>query len=112
MDFGEGLSLALKLQFVLFSGGGVLSLGNFKVKMKSLSRVRLFATLWTVAHWAPLSLEFSRQGYWRGFHLLLQGIFLTQRSHPHLLCLLYWQADSLPIVPPGKLTMRLLKVAV
>ena len=29
-----------------------------------LSRVRLFATLWTVAHQAPLSTEFSRQEYW------------------------------------------------
>ena len=30
------------------------------------SRVRLFATPWTVAHQAPLSMGFSRQGYWRG----------------------------------------------
>ena len=34
--------------------------------MKSLSCVRLFATLWTVAHQAPLSMEFSRQEYWSG----------------------------------------------
>ena len=31
------------------------------------SRVRLFATLWTVAHEAPLSKEFSRQEYWNGW---------------------------------------------
>ena len=31
-----------------------------------LSRVRLFATPWTVAYQAPLSIEFSRQGYWSG----------------------------------------------
>ena len=73
MDFGEGLSLALKLQFVLFSGGGVLSLGNFKVKMKSLSRVRLFATLWTVAYQAPPSMGFSRQEYWSGLPLSSPG---------------------------------------
>ena len=30
-----------------------------------LNRVRLFMTPWTVAHQAPLSLEFSRQEYWR-----------------------------------------------
>ena len=30
------------------------------------SRVRLFATLWTVAHQAPLSMAFSRQEYWSG----------------------------------------------
>ena len=29
-------------------------------------RVQLFVTLWTVAHRAPLSLEFSRQEYWSG----------------------------------------------
>ena len=34
--------------------------------MKSLSRVRLFATPWTVACQAPLSMEFSRQVYWSG----------------------------------------------
>ena len=32
-----------------------------------LSRVRLFATLWTVAHRAPLSTGFSRQDYWSGW---------------------------------------------
>ena len=37
-----------------------------KVKVKSLSLVRLFATLWTVASQDPPSLEFSRQEYWRG----------------------------------------------
>ena len=34
--------------------------------MKSLSRVRLFATPWTVAYQAPLSMGFSRQEYWSG----------------------------------------------
>ena len=29
-----------------------------------LSRVRLFATPWTIAHQAPLSMGFSRQEYW------------------------------------------------
>ena len=37
-----------------------------KVKVKSLSRVRLFATPWTVAYQAPPSVEFSRQEYWSG----------------------------------------------
>ena len=36
------------------------------LKVKSLSRVRLFATPWTVAYQAPLSMEFSRQWYWSG----------------------------------------------
>ena len=36
------------------------------VKVKSLSRVRLFATPWTVAYQASLSMGFSRQEYWSG----------------------------------------------
>jgi len=40
-----------------------------KMKVKSLSRVRLFGTLWTVAHQAPLSMGFSRQEYWSGLPL-------------------------------------------
>ena len=39
---------------------------NLKVKVKSLSHVRLFATLWTVPCQAPLSMGFSRQEYWSG----------------------------------------------
>ena len=37
-----------------------------------------------------------------GCYFLLQGIFPTQRSNPCLLWLLYWQAHSFPLVPPGK----------
>ena len=33
---------------------------------QSLSHVHLFATLWTVAHQTPLSMEFSSQEYWSG----------------------------------------------
>ena len=36
------------------------------MKVKSLSRVRLFETLWTVAYQASLSMRFSRQEYWSG----------------------------------------------
>ena len=37
-----------------------------KVKVESLSRVRLLATPWTEAHQAPVSMGFSRQEYWSG----------------------------------------------
>ena len=37
-----------------------------KVKVKSLSCVRLFATPWTAACQAPLSMGFSRKQYWSG----------------------------------------------
>ena len=39
---------------------------KWKVKVKLLSRVRLFATPWTAAHQAPPSMWFSRQKYWSG----------------------------------------------
>ena len=40
-----------------------------KVKVKSLSRVRLFATTWSAAYQAPPSMGFSRQEYWGGVPL-------------------------------------------
>ena len=50
-----------------------------------LSRVRLFVTPWTVACQASPSTEFSRQEYWSGQPLLLQGIFLMLGSNQGLL---------------------------
>ena len=66
-------------------------------------RVRLFTTLWTVAYQVPLSMGFSRQEYWSRLPCPpLQGIFPTQGSNTHFLCLLRWRAGSLPLVTPGK----------
>ena len=42
---------------------------KWKMKVKSLSRVRLLATPWTAAHQAPLSMGFSRQECWSGVSL-------------------------------------------
>ena len=39
------------------------------MKVKSLSRVRVLATPWTVAHQAPPSMRFSWQEYWSGLPL-------------------------------------------
>ena len=50
----------------------------------ALSRVWLFATPWTGACQARLSMEFSRQEYWSGFPCLLQGVEPTQGSNPGL----------------------------
>ena len=44
-----------------------------KVKLKSLSHIRLFVTLWTVAHQVPPSIGFSRQEYWSGLPFLSLG---------------------------------------
>ena len=41
-------------------------LQGMKVKVKSLSRVRLLGTPWTAAYQAPPSMGFSRQEYWSG----------------------------------------------
>ena len=43
------------------------------MKVKSLSRVRLFATLWTVDYQSPSSMEFSRQEQWSGLQVSSPG---------------------------------------
>ena len=48
---------------------------KWKVKVKSLSRVRLFAIPWTAAHQAPPPMGSSRQEYWSGVPLTLPHIF-------------------------------------
>ena len=65
-----GILQARTLEWVAISCS---SAWKWKVKVKSLSRVQLFATPWTAAHQAPLSMGFSRQGYWSGCHFLLQN---------------------------------------
>ena len=59
---------------------------SMKVKVKLLSRVRLFATPWTVAYQAPRSMGFSSKHTGVGCHFLLQGIFPTQGLNLDLLC--------------------------
>ena len=69
--------------------------------MKSLSRVRLCATPWTVAHQAPLSMGFSRQECWSGLSFSSPGDLPNPEIEPRSLAL---QADSLPSEPLGKPT--------
>ena len=64
---------------------------------QSLSRVQLFAAPWTVAPQAPLSMGLSRQESWSGLPFPPPGDLPTQGSSPHLLHLLHWQADMLPL---------------
>ena len=70
-----------------------------KVKVKLLSRVRLFATPWTVAHYAPLSMGFSRQEYWSGLPFPSPGDLPNPGIEPRSPAL---QADALTSEPPGK----------
>ena len=58
------------------TGVGCHSFSNalkWKVKVKSLSRVRLLATPWTAAYQAPSSMGFSRQEHWSGWPLPSPG---------------------------------------
>ena len=68
-----------------------------KVKVKSLSRVRLFVTLWTVALQAPLSVGFSRQEYWSGLPFPSPGDLPNPGIEPRSPAL---QADALTSEPP------------
>jgi len=61
-----GILQARTLEWVAISSSNVW---KWKVKVKSLSRVRLLATPWTAAHRAPPSMGFSRQEYWSGVPL-------------------------------------------
>ena len=61
-----GILQARTLEWVAISFSNA---SKWKVKVKSLSRVRLFMTPWTAAHQAPPSMGFSRQEYWSGVPL-------------------------------------------
>ena len=65
--------------------------------VKSLSRVRLFATPWTVAYQVPLSTRFSRQEYWSGLPLPSPGDLPNPGIEPGSPAL---QTDALPYEPP------------
>ena len=70
---------------------------KWKVKVKSLSRVRLVATPWTAAYQAPLSMGFSRQEYWSGVPLpsLHMGITRCQYQNQtdYILCSQRWRSS-------------------
>ena len=62
-----------------------------------LSCVWLFATPWTVAHQAPLSMGFPRQGYWSGLPFPSPGNIPDPGIEPISLASPRWQTDSLPL---------------
>ena len=51
------------------------------------SCVRMFVTLWTVAHQAPLSMGFSRQEYWSGFPCLFSRRSFQSRDRTNVSCI-------------------------
>ena len=74
--------------------GGFFTTSATIVKAKSLSRVRLFVTPWTVAYQASQSMEFSRQEYWSGLPFPSPGDLPNPGIEPESLAL---QAVSLPL---------------
>ena len=70
-----------------------------KVKVKSLSRVRLFVTPWAVAYQAPLSMKFSWQEYWSVLPFPFLGDLPNPGVEPGSLAL---QTDSLQSKPQAK----------
>ena len=69
------------------------------LKIKLLSCVQLFATPWTVAYQAPLSMGFSRQEYWSGLPFPSPGDLPNPGIEPGPPAL---QTDALPSEPLGK----------
>ena len=70
-----------------------------EVEVELLNSIRLFATPWTVAHQAPLSMGFSRQEYWSGLPFPSPGDLPNPGIEPGSPIL---QADALPSELPGK----------
>ena len=95
---GTSLPLLLKSQiaweviFILFLGVCVC------VCAKSFQSCPTLCNPMDCSPPGPLSMGFSSQ-YWSGLPCLLQGILLTQGLNLHLL---HWEADFLPLEPPGK----------
>ena len=69
--------------------------------LSHFSYVQLFATPWTIIHKALLSMGFFRQEYWRGSS--------RSRDRTRISYFLYLQAGSLPLAPPGKPHIIVLK---
>ena len=77
-------------------------------EVKSLSRVQLFVTPWTVAYQASLSMGFSRHEYWSGLPLPSPGDLPDPGVESRFPAL---QADSLPSERPGKPMLLIIGLA-
>ena len=66
-----------------------LALNNqlFTCVLSRFSHVRLFGTLWTIAHQVPLSMEFSRQGYWSELPFPTPGDLPKSRDQTPVSCI-------------------------
>ena len=88
-----------------------MSLGVFmtiiqkcKCVLNHFSHVQLFATLWTIAHQAPLSMGHSGQEYWSRLPCSPPGYL----PNPGIeFSLLHWQVGSLLLAPPRNASRRM-----
>ena len=83
-------------------GDGLDHGGLLVCVLSCFSRVRIFVTLWTVVHQAPLSTRFFRKEYWSGLLCSPPGYLPDLTMEPTTHGLLHWQAGSLSLAPPGK----------
>ena len=88
----------IKIKMALLNYIFLISIQQTWSEVKSLSRVRLFATPWTVAHQAPPSMGFSRQESWSGLPCPPPGDLPDPGIEPGPPTL---QADALTSEPPG-----------
>ena len=98
-SFLQVTELGTILATEIFKSVGSSLMAGKKVKVKSLSRVQLFATPWTVVYQAPPSMGFSRQEYWSGLPFPSPGGLPNPGIEPRSPAL---QEDALPSEPPGK----------
>ena len=87
------VSKVMSLLFNMLFRLVITFLPRSKVKVKTLSRVWLFATPWTVAYQAPPSMGFSRQECWSGLPFPSPGDLSNPGIEPRYPAL---QADALP----------------
>ena len=80
-------------------GNNYLHYLHHSLKVKLLSRIRLFPIPWTVAYQASPSMGFSRQEYWNGLPFTSPGDLLNPGIEPRSPS---FQADALTSEPPGK----------
>ena len=108
---GPGILQARTLEWVAISFSNTW---KWKVKVKSLSGVQLFATPWTVVYQAPPSMGFSRQEYWSAVstraECFTKKIFLLILPKS-MLTFFFWQPrylgpkETIFIFLPSKLLM-------
>ena len=100
----HGILQARTLEWVAISFSNAW---KWKVKVKSLSCVRLLAIPWTPAHQAPLSMGFSRQEYWSGVPLpspnMLSRLVITFLPRSKHLLISWLQSPSAVVLEPPKI---------